>query len=99
MSVEKTCMIIFLIRLTKNNLAKKKVKMSRSSRDFDSCESSQVTMRNHAPDQNLEVPGPKEKKGKRGKKGNRILTKADISGPQNFKHIGEIVHEPAVVHG
>ena len=54
--------------------------MSRSSRDFDSCESSQVTMRNH-------TPGLKEKKGK---KGNRILTKADISGPRNFKHIGEI---------
>ena len=64
--------------------------MSRSSRDFDSCESSQVTMRNHASDQNLEVPGPKDKKGKKGKKGNRILTKADISSPQNFKHIGEI---------
>ena len=61
--------------------------MSRSSRDFDSCESSQVTMRNHASDQNQEVPRSKDKKGK---KGNRILTKADISSPQNFKHIGEI---------
>ena len=49
---------------------------------------------NQAPSQTLQVPGEKvkkkEKKPKKGKKGKKVLTKADISGPQNFKHIGEI---------
>ena len=54
----------------------------------------QVTMRNQAPSQTLQVPGEKvkkkEKKPKKGKKGKKVFTKADISGPQNFKHIGKI---------
>ena len=49
---------------------------------------------NQAPSQTLQVPGEKvkkkEKKPKKGKKGKKVLTKADISGPQNFKHIGKI---------
>ena len=51
-------------------------------------------MRNQAPSQTLQVPGEKvkkkEKKPKKGKKGKKVFTKADISGPQNFKHIGKI---------
>ena len=50
-------------------------------------------MRNQAPSQTLQVPGEKvkkkEKKPKKGKK-KKGLTKADISGPQNFQHIGNI---------
>ena len=50
-------------------------------------------MRNQAPSQTLQVPGEKakkkEKKPKKGKK-KKGLTKADISGPQNFKHIGKL---------
>ena len=49
---------------------------------------------NQAPSQTLQVPGEKvkkkEKKPKKGKKGKKVLTKADISGPQNFKHIGKL---------
>ena len=50
-------------------------------------------MRNQAPSQTLQVPGEKvkkkEKKPKKGKK-KKGLTKADISGPQNFQHIGKL---------
>ena len=47
-------------------------------------------MHDPAPHQKLQVPGMKEKKVKKVKQGNKVLTKADISGPQDFKYIGEI---------
>ena len=49
---------------------------------------------NQAPSQTLQVPGEKvkkkEKKPKKGKKGKKGLTKKDIKGPQNFRHVGKI---------
>ena len=47
-------------------------------------------MHDPAPRQKLQVPGMKEKKVQKVKQGNKVLTKADISGPQDFKYIGEI---------
>ena len=51
-------------------------------------------MPNQAPSQTLQVPGEKvkkkEKEPKKGKKGKKGWTKIDISGPQNFRHVGKI---------
>ena len=50
----------------------------------------QVALRIQAPGQTLQVSGQKEKKGTKDKTRKKGYTKADISQPRNFKHIGKI---------
>ena len=50
----------------------------------------QVALHIQAPGQTLQVSGQKEKKGTKDKTRKKGLTKADISQPRNFKHIGKI---------